>query len=97
MEYALYFLLLVGIPFCSFRFARLPVLGWIIACVSGSSILAARMIYLESKAVDSDFDITFPIGIALWCGVLCFLYGSCAIVIGMIRNKHEKNETEPNQ
>jgi len=97
MEYALYFLLLVAIPFCAFRFIRLPILGWIIACVSGCPILTARMVYLESKALDSDFDITFPVGVVFWCGFLTFLYGGCAVVIVVIRNRREKKENEPNQ
>ena len=87
MEYAAYFLLLVAIPFCAFKFTRVAIVGWLIACLSGCPILIARMIYLESNAPDSDFDFTFPIGVVLWCGILSFLYGVCAVVIGLVRNK----------
>jgi hypothetical protein len=95
MEYAAYFLLLVAIPFCAFKVTQSPFVGWLIACFSGCPILIARMIYLESKAVDSDFDLIFLIGIVLWCGILNFLYGVCAIVVGFFRSKRSgSSETQ---
>jgi hypothetical protein len=91
MEYAAYLLLLVAIPCVSLGLFRDRLLvGYLASCVAGVAILAARMIYLEAHSTDSDFDITFPIGVAFWCGALCLYYLIWAAGFYLVRKKNEK-------
>ena len=88
-EYLLYVWFL-AIPVGTFGLMKRVWLSYLTSCLLGCPVLIARMIYLESKAPDSDFDIIFLFSIAVWCVALCAIYAGIALSVSFARRRKGK-------
>lgn len=87
METLIYVALLAVVPLVSLIGTKRLLLGYFIACIVGSSVLVARMLYLEQHATDREFDFVFLVSLVLWSIVLCVVYVPYAVVVGYLRKR----------
>lgn len=75
----LYLAILVAIPIAAICASRSTLTSFAISVAIGTLVLWSRMIYLEARAADADFDIFFFFGMMLWTAILTVAY---AAIIG---------------
>ena len=49
-------------------------MGYMASSILGMFTIDGRMIYLESKSQDSDFDLIFILGLVVWSAAVWVLY-----------------------
>lgn len=75
----LYLAILVAIPVATICTSKSTLASFAISVVIGTLVLWSRMIYLEARAADADFEIVFYLGMMLWAALLAVAY---AAIIG---------------
>lgn len=69
------------IPFAAYKFFTNKLVGYLASSLLGSVLLLGNMLYLESKAFDSDMDLIFLLVLLFWL-LMTFIYN--AVVFSLI-------------
>ena len=85
---------LIGIPVAVLALTRSLWTSWWFSVVVGVGVLSARMVYLESVAPDSDFDIVFFVGMAMWALIVAVAYTGLFVAIAVPAKAYGKLRRE---
>lgn len=84
MVWAFAIFVTLGIPVIAWVNSRRPMQAYKYSVVTGVGLLWAWMVFQESRASDSDFDIVFAFACLLWGAVLAIIHAACFGILGFI-------------